>query len=98
MLDFPVLVGWFDCGACLRYLTHSFQVVRDFSITFLNDRETEMWQKTAKCYNFLLFILVICAHGGFNFDFKILINNMQKYDIPLKLNIVLNFVTLCNIL
>jgi hypothetical protein len=44
-LDFPVmvgwLVGWFDCGACLRYLTRSYQVVRDFSIKFLNDRETE---------------------------------------------------------
>ena len=37
----------------------------------------------AKCYNFLFLILVLCAHGG-NFDFKILINNMQKHKIPLK--------------
>ena len=26
---------------------------------------------------------MLCAHGGFNFDFKLLINNMQKHKIPL---------------
>ena len=36
-----------------------------------------------KCYNFLFLIIVLCAHGGFNFDFKILINNMRKHQIPL---------------
>ncbi len=27
---------------------------------------------------------MLCTHTGFNFDFKILIKNMQKYEIPLK--------------
>ena len=28
-------------------------------------------------------IFYFCAHGGFNFDFKLLINNMQKHKILL---------------
>ena len=27
---------------------------------------------------------MLCAHGGFNFDFKVLLNNMKKYDISLR--------------
>ena len=33
---------------------------------------------------FLLYILVLCAHGGKNFDFLILVNNMVKYDVDWK--------------
>ena len=27
---------------------------------------------------------MLCAHGGFNFDFKVLLNNMKKYNISLR--------------